>query len=89
MQGQREFVSLVVVAGTGGIHGWGLVCLLLGGGLQSVLSKIASARDESVVERGGEAGDVCGDVGENLWRRLVVVTDLEKETKDKTCLILY
>lgn len=30
-----------------------------------------------MVERGREAGDICGDVGKDLWRRLVIVTDLK------------
>lgn len=52
--------------------------LLLGGGLQSVLGQVLAAGAEDVVENRGEAGNICGDVGKNLWRCLVIVTDLEK-----------
>lgn len=50
--------------------------LLLGEGLQPVPGQVPAAGAEGVVEGGREAGDVSGDVGKNLWRRLVVVTDL-------------
>lgn len=53
-----------------------LAGLLLREGLQPVLGQVLTAGAERVVEGGREAGDVSGDVGKNLWRRLVVVTDL-------------
>lgn len=50
--------------------------------MQSVLGQVLLTGAEGVVERGGEAGDVCGDVGKDLWRRLVVITDLEGGASD-------
>lgn len=52
-----------------------LVGLLLGEGQQPALCQVLAAGAERVVEGGREAGNVCGDVGKNLWRCLVVVTD--------------
>lgn len=54
-----------------------LAGLLLREGLQPVLGQVLAAGAEGVVEGGREAGDVGGDVGKDLWRRLVVVADLE------------
>lgn len=39
---------------------------------------------ESAVKAGGEASDVCGDVGENTRCGLVVVGDLKRNTSGKT-----
>lgn len=64
------------------IQGLVLAGLLLGGGLQSVPGQVLAAGAEGVVERGGEAGNICGDVGKNLWRCLVIITDLEKDPND-------
>lgn len=35
---------------------------------------------ERAVEGGGEAGNVCGDVGQDTWCGLVVVGDLKQNT---------
>lgn len=56
-----------------------MASLLLCGELQPVLSQVLATGAKVVVERGGEASDVSGDVGKDLWRRLVIVADLEKE----------
>lgn len=45
---------------------------------QSVPGQVLAAGAEGVVERGGQAGDICGDVGKDLRRRLVKVTDLKE-----------
>lgn len=77
----------VVYTGTGGtVCIRVLVSFVLGCQLHSVLSQVLAAGAEGVVERGGEAGNICGDVGKNLWRRLVVVTDLKKKNQTiKVC----
>lgn len=40
------------------------------------LQELAAGR-ERAVKAGGEAGHVCGDVGEDTWGGLVVVGDLK------------
>lgn len=39
--------------------------------------QVEAAGGEGAVKAGGEAGDVCGDVGEHTWCGLVVVGDLK------------
>lgn len=34
-----------------------------------------------MIKRGGETCNICGDVRKDLWRRLVIVTDLEKNSR--------
>lgn len=50
---------------------------LWGGGMVNpVLLEEGVTGAEDAVEAGGEPGDVCGDVGQDLGRRLVEVGDL-------------
>lgn len=75
VEGLRQSIGFLVAAGTLCARCLTLSSLLLAAGLQLVLGQVLAAGAEGVVEGGGEAGDVRGDVGEDLWRRLVIVTD--------------
>lgn len=43
-----------------------------------------AAGREGAVEGGGQADDICGDVGEDSWSGLVVVSDLKANTSGQT-----
>lgn len=75
----RQAVSSTITGGTVCVRVLVLAWLLLGEGLQSVLGQVLAAGAERVVETGREASDIRGDVRNDLWRRLVIVTDLEKK----------
>lgn len=46
------------------------------------LQELAAGRERAVVA-GGEAGNICGDVGEDNWRGLVVVVDLKQKQHER------
>lgn len=77
VEGNDQNVRFIFTGGAVGVRGLGLANMLLGGRLQSVLGQVFAAGAEGMVEGGGEAGNICGYVRKHLWRRLVIVTDLE------------
>lgn len=50
--------------------------MVFGGRVVPVVLEEGTTGAEGAVEAGGEPGDVCGDVGQDLGRRLVEVGDL-------------
>lgn len=85
VEGFRQAVSSTVTGGTVCVRVLVLAGLLLREGLQSVLGQVLAAGAECVVETRREAGDICGDVRNDLWRCLVIVTDLEKRKIITVC----
>lgn len=58
-----------------------LVLVRFSRGMQFVLDQVLAAGAEGVIERGGEASNVIGNIGKDLRRRLVVITDLYESGK--------
>ena len=89
-EGRWQSDCFITTGGAVCARGLVLASLHLRGRLQSVPGQVLAAGAEVVVERGGEAGDICGDVGKNLWRCLIIVTNLEKDPNNNVnCICKY
>lgn len=58
-----------------------LLLVRLSSGMQFVLDQILAAGAEGVIERGGEASNIIGNVWKDFRRCLVIITDLYESGK--------